>query len=137
MKKLIGFMVSLFILVILLSIVFTSYMFKKQDRTMSYLYTQEDVDGILDEEDPSSRKSDENGTFRTVMTISLMIVSASTLIFGFLFINERIRILSSKEEQMPLDMKIIKEIADSAVKEKSSQNKDDDQLINGQGQKDP
>ena len=129
MKKLIGFMVSLFILVILLSIVFTSYMFKKQDRTMSYLYTQEDVDGILDEEDPSSRKSDENGTFRTVMTISLMIVSASTLIFGFLFINERIRILSSKEEQMPLDMKIIKEIADSAVKEKSSQNKDDDQLI--------
>ena len=130
MKKLIGFLVSLFILVILLSIVFTSYMFKKQDRTMSYLYTQEDVDGILDEEDPSSRKSDENGTFRTVMTISLMIVSASTLIFGFLFINERIRILSSKEEQMPLDMKIIKEIADSAMKEKSSQNKDDDdQLI--------
>lgn len=130
MKKLIGFMVSLFILVILLSIVFTSYMFKKQDRTMSYLYTQEDVDGILDEDAPSSRKSDENGTFRTVMTISLMIVSASTLIFGFLFINERIRILSSKEEQMPLDMKIIKEIADSAGKEKSSQNKDDDdQLI--------
>lgn len=129
MKKLIGFMVSLFILVILLSIVFTSYMFKKQDRTMSYLYTQEDVDGILDEDAPSSRKSDENGAFRTVMTISLMIVSASTLIFGFLFINERIRILSSKEEQMPLDMKIIKEIADSAVKEKSSQNKDDDQLI--------
>lgn len=129
MKKLIGFMVSLFILVILLSIVFTSYMFKKQDRTMSYLYTQEDVDGILDEDAPSSRKSDENSTFRTVMTISLMIVSASTLIFGFLFINERIRILSSKEEQMPLDMKIIKEIADSAGKEKSSQNKDDDQLI--------
>lgn len=130
MKKLIGFLVSLFILVILLSIVFTSYMFKKQDRTMSYLYTQEDVDGILDEDAPSSRKSDENGTFRTVMTISLMIVSASTLIFGFLFINERIRILSSKEEQMPLDMKIIKEIADSAMKEKSSQNKDDDdQLI--------
>lgn len=130
MKKLIGFMVSLFILVILLSIVFTSYMFKKQDRTMSYLYTQEDVDGILDEDASSSRKSDENGTFVTVMTISLMIVSASTLIFGFLFINERIRILSSKEEQMPLDMKIIKEIADSAMKEKSSQNKDDDdQLI--------
>ena len=76
MKKLIGFMVSLFILVILLSIVFTSYMFKKQDRTMSYLYTQEDVDGILDEDAPSSRKSDENGTFRTVMTISLMIYPA-------------------------------------------------------------
>lgn len=115
MKKLIGFLISLLLLIVVLSVLFTSYMLKRQEKTMSYVFTEETIDGMLDGEQQKPRETtEEGGAFGTFITISLMVTSAATLIFGYLFVSDRIKQISKKESVMPMELMIVKELAEAA-----------------------